>query len=768
MKPITKSVVRKLFKMKWRVFAISMVVSLAMAMFIMGLYSAVIFDHSMDSFIEETNFPDVFVALSEPVNYTDVDNVMSNIEGIDVYSLRLKLDGHYHYEDDTYPAIIIGIEDPKREDISKLLRKDGDTFSGRGEGVVVSGMDDIGAKKGEVLSFSIEGKPFEINATGSVQTAEYMFPSSVPDSSLPLPGQIVILFMDLGELQNITGFGVNDILINVENGQSDQVVASLWDLPVSEIIFQEDHPSVVFMDMGAGKMRSMFPLFSVIFMVIGMISIFMTFYRIVMNDSRYIGVLMSLGYSRLKIAWAYMTFGTILAAIGSVIGVIFSILFTMGIMSYTMSMIGDIRVVYPMAPMPFILGIIFSFGSVLISVGIPIMVITRQSVRQALDHKPKTRILTVGTAFSGMSKTRLMGIRNTFRNPARTALTVFVVGMSIGISGSWIVMSESAWGYMQDQVDQDTWDLRVDFSSPISNDNVTSMLDINGIEYIVPFAYLAGQISGGGNSESTFIVSADEILKTRNFELESGKLDPSTSIITNKLASELGVSEGDSITITVGARTLETTIGGIVFDILMQAVYVDRRTASPLVDEDMASGAFVRLQDKEDAEKVAAEYEGLEGVSKVTIQDDIIAAMDETFGSAMGMLYFFFIICLIIAMVVAASAIIISTMERDIEFATLETLGIPRSKVIGSMLIEISIIGVFSALLGLPFAYLFGRLFAIVMEEILYYFPIVFAFSAMVITFVFGFLFIFASSVFPIRYTKKMDVEKTIRERTAG
>ena len=119
-------------------------------------------------------------------------------------------------------------------------------------------------------------------------------------------------------------------------------------------------------------------------------------------------------------------------------------------------------------------------------------------------------------------------------------------------------------------------------------------------------------------------------------------------------------------------------------------------------------------------------------------------------------------------MVVAASAIIISTMERDIEFATLETLGIPRSKVIGSMLIEISIIGVFSALLGLPFAYLFGRLFAIVMEEILYYFPIVFAFSAMVITFVFGFLFIFASSVFPIRYTKKMDVEKTIRERTAG
>ena len=77
MKPITKSVVRKLFKMKWRVFAISMVVSLAMAMFVMGLYSAVIFDHSMDTFIEETRFPDVFISLSEPVDYSVADGVVT-------------------------------------------------------------------------------------------------------------------------------------------------------------------------------------------------------------------------------------------------------------------------------------------------------------------------------------------------------------------------------------------------------------------------------------------------------------------------------------------------------------------------------------------------------------------------------------------------------------------------------------------------------------------------------------------------------------------
>ncbi|MEA3557758.1 MAG: hypothetical protein U9R75_00730, partial [Candidatus Thermoplasmatota archaeon] len=168
MKPIIKSVVRKLYKMKWRVIAISLVVSLAMAMFTTGLYTAVIFDHSMDTFIEETNFPDVFISLSEPMNYSVVDDEISNISGIEAYSLRLKLDGVYHHNGDDYPAVIIGIESSTRKDISRLLLKDGEFFSGPGEGNVIPGMDDIGVGKDETLSLSTLGIDLNITVTGSV------------------------------------------------------------------------------------------------------------------------------------------------------------------------------------------------------------------------------------------------------------------------------------------------------------------------------------------------------------------------------------------------------------------------------------------------------------------------------------------------------------------------------------------------------------------------------------------------------------------------
>jgi len=54
------------------------------------------------------------------------------------------------------------------------------------------------------------------------------------------------------------------------------------------------------------------------------------------------------------------------------------------------------------------------------------------------------------------------------------------------------------------------------------------------------------------------------------------------------------------------------------------------------------------------------------------------------------------------------------------------------------------------------------------MEEILYYFPINVAFAQMMIIFSFGLAFVLLSALFPLRYTRKIDVERTIRERTAG
>ena len=81
-----------------------------------------------------------------------------------------------------------------------------------------------------------------VTVTGTVQTAEYIFASPIEDAMLPLPGNFVVLFMDLGELQESTGLGINDIIVKVDKDKREGVVDSLGTLPISEVVYQEDHP----------------------------------------------------------------------------------------------------------------------------------------------------------------------------------------------------------------------------------------------------------------------------------------------------------------------------------------------------------------------------------------------------------------------------------------------------------------------------------------------------------------------------------------------
>lgn len=115
---------------------------------------------------------------------------------------------------------------------------------------------------------------------------------------------------------------------------------------------------------------------------------------------------------------------------------------------------------------------------------------------------------------------------------------------------------------------------------------------------------------------------------------------------------------------------------------------------------------------------------------------------------------------------VTGSSVIISSMERDVEYATLDTLGISRWQVAKTILIEMGIFALLSALLSVPWAYLLAGVMAIVMEEVIFFIPIIFVAGATIMTIVMGAAFVMLSSFVPIRYMSRLDTGRSIRERT--
>ncbi len=772
MKLITKSVIRKLLKMKLRIVGILLVIAFASAMLLMGLYGAGSMDATVEYYVEESKMPDVFVEFSSPQNESDVEAALQASPDVDVYDMRLRAQGIYTYKGEIFSALLYGIRDPDNDRISELGREKGRMFSASGEAVVIKGMEDQGAKPGATAEVLVGGQTINLSVTGTVKSPEHMFASSYIDYSIPVTGTLVIFFMPLEDLQAVIGDGVNDIVVLYADGGSAKGVSEDLDaFGVSSVMVQEDHPSVAYMKVGADKFRGMMPLMSAVFMFIGFISIFMTVYRLVQNDSRYIGVMMSLGYTRREIVRGYMVMGLVLAVIGSILGLILGVIFTIGVVDAAVNMYGSMDIIMPFLPVPLVITVVYTFLLVLLSVYLPVRAITRQSVREALDYKPRVRIRKYGAGSGRMSRTTLMGLRNATRNPGRTALTVFVVGMTIGAAGSWLVMMDSAMGHVFDNLDAEEWDLRVDLLSPMDEDDVNATflgLDEGEATDIVHFSHLTVLTRHGGEKLGANLMTSDGLTTVKDFNKAEGKLDFSGAVITNMLGKELGAGVGDTITLEVGADSVDLKVTGIVYDAMLYAVYTGRDPVAAFVPTTQVSGVYILLEDPGRAEELAEDIRYIPEVSNVVIQKEIVDTLEEIIGTSMGMLWFFFFINIIIAFVVSGSAVIISSMERDVEYATLDTLGIPRARVAKSILLEMSILGVLSAAIGIPVAYLLGEVFAMILEEVIFYFPVVFAFGITMVTFLAGFAFVMFSSAIPIRYAGKLDTEKTLRERTAG
>jgi putative ABC transport system permease protein len=777
MRPVTKSVVRKLRRMKWRTLAIALVVAMAMGMLVAGLYGAAVMDESVDRFFEESKMPDVFVELAQPVNSSEVDAVLASTSGVNAYDLRLKTGGIYTYKNEPTQVILVGLENPGIERINMLDVAEGELPTASGEAMVVTGLEEKGAKKGATIEVFAANRTVTINITGIVRSPEYIFPSAYSDMALPTIGTLLVVYMPLEDLQAEVAGGdpvVNDIIVLVDRERDkENVVTSLEVFEKDSVTYKENHPSVVFMDIGSAKMRNMFPVIAAIFLFIGFISVFMTMMRLVQTDSRYIGVLMSLGYKRGDIVKAYIKMGLIITLVGAIVGTLFSFMFTQGIVGASLDLYMSIDVVFPADPIPFIIGIAFIALVVLVSVWIPVQLITRASVREALEYRPRTKVRTSRALSGALSRLTRMGLRNTTRNPWRMLITILVVGMTIGTAGMWLVMIDSAFGYMSDQIDSNTWDLRTHFTGPEAFDDVNGNESYLGLtpaetKYVIPFTQLGVLVESGDKSSGAIVWATDDTPRTKDLTLREGKADFSKAVITSKLADELGVGQGDTLRVVVGTNSTTLKVSGVAQEALALTIYTERASVAALFPADSCNGVFIGLADADTSDDTAAKVRANGNVAVVVVQQNIKKSFEEILTMAQGFFFFFFFISALITIVVAGSAVIISTMERDVEFATLDTLGFSKGKIAKVILAEMSVLGLFSALIGIPMAYTMAWLMAGVFEDVLFYFPVVLVLGATITTFIFGVVLVLFSSAMPIRYSSKLDTDKTIRERTAG
>lgn len=755
----TRMMLRRLGKKKMVLIVASIIIAWSAAMMVSGLLSAETLRNSASAYLDDSGMPDAFITLSEHRSAAEVGALLSS-SGVDAYEMRLKTEGQMLDGGGNRSVVLIGMDDPTRQDINRLQLVEGRLFSSPTEGVVIAGAQDVASN----VHLSVSGNPLNVSITGTVRSPEYLLNELLLGSLVPGAGGATIILMPLGTLQQVAGSGINDVTMVLSDGVSaDQVMGRLGSLPVSSVTLRNDHPSSVFIEMGADKMAIMLPTISLVFALIGAASIMVTMYRLVLSDSRQIGMLMSLGIERRRIVLSYLVMGGAIMVIGGLGGLILGYVMTASISSLALSMMGSIPVRMPSDPAPFLIGLAVTAIIVMAAVLLPVGLVLRRSIRDALSYVPKTRVWAWKR--EGRSTFFSLGARGFLREPKRAVAVVAIVGLTVGAAGSWLVLLDSSVSYIDEQASANRWDVQLSFNAPMDRTAAVTDFSTEVVSQAIPYVALSGQCSRAGESSGASVIASHDIDKIKAMDIRSGSPDFSGAVITNKLADALHAAPGDSILLTVGGKVVDLKVTAVVNEALSSTLYTSDDEVMGILGADKCQGLYVLTDSPDQAGDYAAWAGSDPAVGAVILKDDISASFRDQYGSAVSLFYAFLVLNLLIAFAVATSAVIITASEKEMDFATMATLGVPTRTIIGSITVEVGLLAIASALFAVPSSYLLAQVFAAMLEEAVFYIPVEISWGAVAVTLIMGTLFVWLSMIWPVRQNCRLDLERTLRER---
>lgn len=456
-----------------------------------------------------------------------------------------------------------------------------------------------------------------------------------------------------------------------------------------------------------------------------------TMTRMIDDERTQIGILSALGYSKGAILAKYVIYSGGAAIIGSVAGYFLgSFLFPLVILkAYTM-LYNIEGFIYIFSPAYFLVSLAISL---VCSVGTTVV-----SCRGALKCppadliRPKTpaagkriwleRITPIWSRLKFMHKVTL---RNIFRFKKRMIMMLMGVAgcTALLLTGFGINDSVSNLGNFQFD-DILTYDISVTFSDKITEDDISNISDelSDVIEaQAISMSYSTDVSANDVYKTAYYIVSDDE-----NFsDVISLHLDEETVslptdggvLISEKLASMLGVDVGDSIAVyTTDSETAEATVSGLVDNYVQHYIYMTGEAYEEIFGENYESETLMlSLTDDADHYSVSATLLNIDGISAVTVVNDTRQMIDNMMQSLNYVVALILFCAAALAFIVMFNLGNINISERAREIATIKVIGFRKSETNDYVFRENIVLTLMGIVIGLPLGVL---LHAFVMSQI--------------------------------------------------
>ncbi|MFO7929260.1 MAG: FtsX-like permease family protein, partial [Candidatus Humimicrobiaceae bacterium] len=506
------------------------------------------------------------------------ETVVEKVKGMEnVLQASGQLEYETGYERASYDRAILklsGIEPGKK--VNKIHVLEGRNFKNSEEkkvGIIISQFAEYnGIEVGDNINLNINNREVNIEIIGKASSPDNIVVVMGKENPMPSPSVYGILYMPLGQLQEITGATnrINKIDVIVENSQKlnytlENVKQKLESYNIISDVKQEDFPSVKMLRLDLEGLDELSKFFPILFFIIASFSIYIMLARLIMSQRREIGVARAIGYSRRQILFHYVKYALYIVIIGSILGVAFGLLITRTITIFYAQALGipfiKNQIYYGVIFQGFIISLVFGIVSAVLPARFTLSIKPAESMRMEqegrLSFRPNSlseKIIRGMLKFSLIAK---LAIRNIFRNKKRTFFTVIGMVFSIILLFVSISMFDSTEGMLDKWLNKVTrWDIKAIGSKNIPEDEIEDIESWQGVTLVEPIIEKKAKFKKGYQEYDGSVKGIIKDSKLHQFspvnypvaELETGK-----AMLNLGLKYKMDIKPGDYLTLETEA-----------------------------------------------------------------------------------------------------------------------------------------------------------------------------------------------------------------------
>lgn len=692
--------------------------------------------HTRDTYYNDLNLADLEMEFT-PVDKTELPD-LKELKKDAMVNLRLVMPGTMEIRNgELLQALVIYIDPESMPEINRLKLIDGEYLSPEDDyGVVIERTlaEVHGYKTGDKIILNPYTFPQELTVKGIAISPEFVISTSDPTVLIPSKGTLGVIFASKRLIEELFGYPLyNQILLKQKSPIplyvfKQKVKEKCSSLDLIRIATREEQFSYRFLKEDMKGFSVFIPSIVFVFAIIITLVLLITINRLVLSQSREIGVLMALGYRRGSIFISYLMTAIVIALAGCLAGIPGSLILR-DLFSNNYAEIMGLPPLYRSFTLSYILqgSVIFVFITI-VATSIPLYRTLKMLPQELLRGEREERFIHIPgllhkltSALSLRSSTRLFGLRNIFRRPKLVTATIIVIASAIALSTSFLV-SASSWEYFaRVSFRREKWDAIVTFKTHLEKDDLKKIIETKGIKRYDPLVGGYGALRIGEREYDYMVVGFDPKSDIRHFNIVKGTPlsdENSFEILINKAWADIPeINPGETVKVTTSKGTYDFKVAGIIADMTLGTAYVPINVARSILGLENKTSAILAVFDSSDHEGIRKALFNHEMVSRVELKRNMETLVGSYMEQMKKISYVALAVSIFIGILFMLSSITTNIQERAGEYASLQTLGYYNREIAEIVFTEILGEGIIAVVLSVPLAIILSRYLNVKMSE---------------------------------------------------